>query len=620
MGFKTPNFPPVDPETFLDKPLMERTKALALHWVEYGFGTPRMVHTIYIFKVVFFYMGVGTCLAVWTSDVGSPWDVNGWWDQPIVFQKFVMWTMLLEAIGIAGSWGPLAGKFKPMTGGILFWARPGTLRVQPWKRVPFTAGDHRTIVDVSLYVGFLLTLALAIVLPGKDDASLTARVPGIESGLVAPGLLIAPMVLLVLLGLRDSIAFLAARSEQYLPWLFFFTVLNFTNMIVALKISICVIWIGAGISKLGHHFSNVVAPMMSNSPILPGTRIRRAFYRDFPNDLRPSWLSHLFAHGGGTFVELALPLTLLFSTNRQLTIAAVVGIVIFHCFIISAFPLAVPLEWNVMFAFAAVFLFAGFPAQDGYGVGDMSSGALLAAILAMCLFFPILGNLRPDLVSFLPSMRQYAGNWASAQWCFRSLEAEAKLNRLTPRPTKNQITQLTEGMGYPPVVAEITMQQTIGWRTMHSQARGLYSLLMEHVPDLDSCTVREAEFACNSITGFNFGDGHWHDDRLLAAIQKRCGFEPGEFIVVWVESQPIHKPTQTYRVIDPAVGVLERGTWNVAEACREQPWLPNGPIPLNVTWTRPGYVRQGNYRVPDSLRPQVPDAPAAAAEAEVQPA
>ena len=47
--------------------------------------------------------------------------------------------------------------------------------------------------------------------------------------------------------------------------------------------------------------------------------------------------------------------------------------VIFHVFIISAFPLAVPLEWNVLFAYATVFLFAGFPAQDGFGVGDMST-------------------------------------------------------------------------------------------------------------------------------------------------------------------------------------------------------------------------------------------------------
>lgn len=44
MGFKTADFPPVDVETFLDRPLRERVKALALHWVEYGFGSPKMIH------------------------------------------------------------------------------------------------------------------------------------------------------------------------------------------------------------------------------------------------------------------------------------------------------------------------------------------------------------------------------------------------------------------------------------------------------------------------------------------------------------------------------------------------------------------------------------------------
>ena len=33
----------------------------------------------------------------------------------------------------------------------------------------------------------------------------------------------------------------------------------------------------------------------------------------------------------------------------------------FHLFITSTFPLAVPLEWNVLFAFAAGFLFLGNP-------------------------------------------------------------------------------------------------------------------------------------------------------------------------------------------------------------------------------------------------------------------
>ena len=35
--------------------------------------------------------------------------------------------------------------------------------------------------------------------------------------------------------------------------------------------------------------------------------------------------------------------------------------VAFHLFIISTFPLAVPLEWNVLFAYAVVFLFLGLP-------------------------------------------------------------------------------------------------------------------------------------------------------------------------------------------------------------------------------------------------------------------
>ena len=87
----------------------------------------------------------------------------------------------------------------------------------------------------------------------------------------------------------------------------------------------------------------------------------------------------------------------------------------FHLFIISTFPLAVPLEWNVLFAYAAVFLFLGLPdvarLRRRRHVVAVADGGDRRGLV----FFPILGNLRPDLVSFLPSMRQYAGNWASAR-------------------------------------------------------------------------------------------------------------------------------------------------------------------------------------------------------------
>ena len=584
MGFKTGDFPPVDLETFLDEPLMKRTKTLALHWVEYGFGTPKMIHTTYVVKIALLWLVAGFSLATWTSGLGAPWHVSAWWAEPVVWQKMVAWTMFLEALGIAGSWGPLAGKFKPMTGGVLFYARPGTIRLRPWKAVPFTDGDTRTVFDVAVYLGFLASLLVLVVTPGRVTDSLAKALPDNTSGLVSPTVSLVALGLLVVLGLRDKTAFLTARAEQYAPALLFFGTLGFVDMIVAAKLLIVVVWMGAGVSKLGHHFTNVVPPMLSNSPCLPSRGFKRALYRDFPRDIRPSWVAYGFAHVGGTVVELVLPLVLLFSTNRTITLLAVAGMVIFHFFIIGAFALAVPQEWNLQFALTTVVLFAGFPAGAGYGVGDLSSPLLLAALVVGLLFFPVLGNLRPDLVSFLPSMRQYAGNWASATWAFAP-GAEEKLNALAHRPTKNQVDQL-QAMGYPLPVAEVTMQQTLGWRTMHSQGRGLFSVLLSRVPDIESRTVREAEFACNSLIGFNFGDGHLHDEDLLKALQKRIGFEPGEFLVVWVESQPIHKKTQEWKLIDVATGVVERGTWDVAECTRTQPWLPDGPVALTSTWTR----------------------------------
>ena len=583
MGFTQPDPPDVDPDTFMQQPLMHRMKVLALHWVEHGFGTPRMVHTVYIVKLLVFYMLGGVVVATVTSRLPAFWHVAQWWNQPIVYEKAVLWTVLLETAGVAGSWGPLAGKFKPMTGGIRFWARTGTIRLRPWKRAPLTAGDRRTPVDVVLYLALIASVIVPLVMPGVHSDSLSAAVPGNTSGLVSPALIVPAIVLLVVCGLRDKIIFLAARGEQYLPALVFFTVLPFTDMIIALKLLIVAVWMGAGVSKLGRHFANVVPPMVSNSPGIPFTWLKRVHYRDFPRDIRPSRLAHVMAHGGGTLVELVTPLVLLLSPWRPVTLVAVGVMVIFHLFIISTFPLAVPLEWNVLFAYAAVFLFAGHPAWHGYAVTDMSSPWLTAVIVAALLFFPVLGNLRPDLVSFLPSMRQYAGNWASAVWAFAP-GAEDKLNAVT-RPTANQVDQLV-AFGYDRKWADVTMQQVIAWRTMHSQGRGLFSLLLRHLPDIDARTVREGEFVCNSLVGFNFGDGHLHNEDLIRAVQAQACFEPGELVVVWVESQPVHRGDQAYQVIDAALGVVERGTWKVADAVAEQPWLPNGPIPVQVAWSR----------------------------------
>ncbi|MDN5793870.1 MAG: DUF3556 domain-containing protein, partial [Brevibacterium aurantiacum] len=202
MGLKTPDAPPVDLDTFESEPLMERVRLLALHWVDYGFGSPKMFHIIYVLKLAFVYIGLGVSLATLTSGLGAPWNVTSWWNESIVYQKIVLWTLLLECLGIAGSWGPLAGKFKPMTGGSLFWLKPGTIRMPPWPgKVPGTDGFSRTVGDVVLFALLLVSIAVPIVLPGAPGATVTSNYPDDMGNLVSPMLMVAPLVLLVILGL-----------------------------------------------------------------------------------------------------------------------------------------------------------------------------------------------------------------------------------------------------------------------------------------------------------------------------------------------------------------------------------------------------------------------------------
>ena len=175
MGFMTGNFPPVDPATFMDEPYRERLKTLTRHWAEYGFGSPKVIMVMYLFKLVFFYVAGGVLVATLTSDL-NPFHPSAWFFQPVFYEKAVMWTVLLECLGFAGSWGPLAGHFKPMSGGVHYYARPGTIRLPPWPdKVPFTKGDERTRVDVLLYLALLATLVVSLALPGVTRTGSTGR-------------------------------------------------------------------------------------------------------------------------------------------------------------------------------------------------------------------------------------------------------------------------------------------------------------------------------------------------------------------------------------------------------------------------------------------------------------
>ncbi|KRA31207.1 MULTISPECIES: DUF3556 domain-containing protein [unclassified Nocardioides] len=607
MGFINPSPQPVPPAEFLRLPLQERIRVLSTHWVEDGFGTPRVLHVVYVLKMLGLYFAVGLWITSMTTAGVEFADPGTWFDNVVVYQKLAVWLMLLEVIGLGGAFGPLCGHFVPMLGNIRYWLRPGTIRMAPWGRhVPLTGGDERTVVDVILYVGVLASLVVPLVVHADPVALLPAGTGPQE--LIPPAAFIPVLVLMPLMGLRDKVVFLAARSEQYLPIMLFSATLgaiatrdgasaaDFVNLVVAFKIIICIVWIGAGVSKFGEHFAHVVPPMVSNSPGQLSI-VKRLHYRNEPDDLRPSGLAKFMAHVGGTTVEIVIPVVLLTTTNNTVAMLGAVAMLVFHIFITSTFPLAVPLEWNVYFGYIAIVLWGGFGNgfdASVYNIWDFSEPLLLIPVFGLLLFGPVLGNLRPDLVSFLPSMRQYAGNWASAVWTMKP-GVEERLNELPQ--VEIQVDQL-QRMKPTPLEhddAEMTLQKVMAWRAMHSQGRGLFSVLREHLDDIEERTLREGEFVCNVVLGWNFGDGHLHDERMVAAIQKRLDLAPGDLVVAYCESQPTPWRTsrpQHYRVIDAALGVVERGTWDVRDCVKEQPWLPNGPIPLQVGWTADGYRRQ----------------------------
>ena len=50
---------------------------------------------------------------------------------------------------------------------------------------------------------------------------------------------------------------LSARGEQYLPATVFFAALQFTDTIIALKLTTVIVWVGAGVSEFGRCFARV---------------------------------------------------------------------------------------------------------------------------------------------------------------------------------------------------------------------------------------------------------------------------------------------------------------------------------------------------------------------------
>ncbi|CAJ1495076.1 DUF3556 domain-containing protein [[Mycobacterium] kokjensenii] len=570
MGFLKQDTPEIDFEEWSKGTRAEKIIPMARHWAEVGFGTPVLLHLFYVVKVALYILGAWLiCLS--TRGIDGFTDVTHWYAEPIVFEKVVLFTMLYEVVGLGCGFGPLNNRFFPPMGSILYWLRPGTIRLPPWPgRIPLTSGDRRTPIDALLYGALLVLLVIALFSDGTGpDPAL-----GTTVGVLPTWQIAAVLGVLAVLGLRDKVIFLAARGEVYgsLTVAFLFAG-HGVDLILGAKLVCLVIWLGAAVSKLNKHFPFVISTMMSNNPVLRPRFIKRKFFENFPDDLRPGrpsrWLAHL-----STVVEGVAPLVLFFSHGGWPTAIAAVVMLCFHFGILSAIPMGVPLEWNVFMMFAALALFVG---HADVGLAGLSTPLpiLLFVVVAGTV---ALGNLFPQKISFLPGMRYYAGNWDTTLWCLKP-SAEEKIARGIVAIASMPAAQLEKFYGSKEA-AQIPMYMGYAFRSFNSHGRALFTLAHRVMADgnEDDYTLTDGERICSTAIGWNFGDGHMTNEQLISALQQRCGFEPGEVRIVILDAQPIHRQTQNYRLVDAATGEFERGYVKVSDMVTRQPWDDELPV------------------------------------------
>ncbi|KZS71819.1 hypothetical protein A4G29_07365 [Mycobacterium kansasii] len=568
MGFLKPELPQVDIPEWSKGTRSEKIRPMARHWAEVGFGTPVALHLFYVVKIGLYIVGAWL-VVLSTTGIGGFTNVRSWYAEPIVFEKVVLYTMLFEVIGLGCGFGPLNNRFFPPLGSILYWLRPNTIRLPPWPgRVPVTRGTARAPVDVLLYAALLVMTLWALFSDG------TGPVPelGTNVGLLPVWQIWTILAILALAGLRDKVIFLAARGEVYgsLTVAFLF---SGADLIVAAKLVFLVIWMGAATSKLNKHFPFVISTMMSNNPLIRPRFIKRMFFEKFPDDLRPGRLSRIIAHVS-TFIEMAVPVVLFLAHGGWPNAVAALVMVCFHLGILTAIPMGAPLEWNVFMIFGVLSLFVG---HARLGLADVKNPVPVAILFAVVAGTVVLGNLFPRKISFLPGMRYYAGNWDTTLWCIKPSASE-KIGKGIVAIASMPAAQLERFYGKDK--AQIPMYLGYAFRAMNTHGRALFTLAHRAMAgqNEDDYVITDGERICSTAIGWNFGDGHMHNEQLIAAMQQRCHFEPGEVRIVLLDAQPIHKQTQAYRLVDAATGEFEHGYVRVADMVPRQPWADDLPV------------------------------------------
>ena len=234
-----------------------------------------------------------------------------------------------EGLGLGCSGGPLTVIYSPYCGVSIF--RTGT-KLAVFPRLPVLVSSAPGTGSHSTWPSTLLISRHADTLSHNHIRAI--------------------IISILILGLADKTIFLCVRAEHYvLTTVCFLFEGDWIAGAMAVQIGL---WWWAAVSKLNPHFPAVMAVMTSNHPIVRSQWLRQRMYADFPHDLRPSKLARLMAHAG-TALEFTVPILMLAGDGGAVTTLGLIAMVLLHGFITSNFPMAVPIEWNVLIRMAHSF-------------------------------------------------------------------------------------------------------------------------------------------------------------------------------------------------------------------------------------------------------------------------
>lgn len=526
-GFIMPADPPSQGVVWQQMTFREHIRSWNQKVVGNGNALP---HIVYVFVVIklFVYLGLFLfCLRDNTERLLCEQN----------FKRFLLYNILGDLLGTNASSGPLGFRMKF---GFVSWYNllmPGSIT---YPLVPGVSSRRHWIQSVG-YLALLSALVFAL------------RAPVITYNELFP-----VAALLICLVPFDLVTFFVCRGEHY-GYMLVCCLVPWAHALTGCQLVQLALWFFAGTSKIGPWMKYVMCFMMPNSLFVRLTDMLGVLrfnwlFVDHPNDVNPHpVLKTLAKFGCLSEIMLAILCASGVAISRiQLGVIVAIG---FHCFILSMFPFASVMEWNVFCLYLTLNLFYvnTLTFHDVYML--VTNCPVLTLFLFVVLInIPIYGQLYPKSVPFLAAYRPYAGNWRKT-WHVVDANATYKLRKLVTLESPFMAENASFLWGSNPALCEQLEEYFLGNMVFFPHFRPIVPI----VEKLKAARGWNAhndyalffnECFINAVFGWSLGTGDFIKGGYFEALTTTCDFKAGECFVVVFEPHGLLDHTAEWHVVD----------------------------------------------------------------------